>query len=117
MTAQSTFVRREMTAPLAPPLLHTGVLGWLHQRLFSSVFNAVLTIVSLLLAAALVWPTVKFLLIDAVWTGTSREACLAETVGRPVGACWPFIAAKFSQFMYGFYPEDQQWRVVLTYAM
>jgi general L-amino acid transport system permease protein len=117
MTAQSTFVRREMAAPLAPPLLHTGVLGWLRQRLFSSVANAVLTIVSFMLIAVLVWPTIKFLFIDAVWTGSNREACLAETVGRAVGACWPFIAAKFTQFMYGFYPQEEQWRVVLTYAL
>ena len=50
----------------------------------------------------------KFLLIDAVWTGTSRADCLPETVGRQVGACWPFIAAKFAQFMYGFYPASEQ---------
>jgi general L-amino acid transport system permease protein len=65
----------------------------------------------------LVWPTVKFLLIDAVWDGSSRVDCLAQTVGREVGACWPFIFAKFGQFMYGFYPESQQWRVDLAYAL
>ena len=47
------------------------------------------------------------MLIDAVWDGSSRTDCLAEKVSRPVGACWPFIAAKFAQFMYGFYPADQ----------
>jgi general L-amino acid transport system permease protein len=52
-----------------------------------------------------------------VWQGADRADCLPETVGRPVGACWPFIAAKFNQFMYGFYPDDQQWRVNLTYAL
>jgi general L-amino acid transport system permease protein len=52
-----------------------------------------------------------------VWDGASRVDCLPETAGHPVGACWPFIAAKFDQFMYGFYPEDQQWRVNLTYAL
>ena len=66
---------------------------------------------------ALGWPTLRFLLIDAVWTGSSRDDCLPETVGRPVGACWPFIAAKFAQFMYGFYPETEHWRVDLTYAL
>jgi general L-amino acid transport system permease protein len=38
-------------------------------------------------------------------------------VGREVGACWPFVRAKFAQFMYGFYPESEQWRVNLTYAL
>ena len=34
-----------------------------------------------------------------------------------VGACWPFIQAKFSQFIYGFYPEAERWRVDLTFAL
>ena len=38
----------------------------------------------------------QFLIIDAVWTGSSRVDCLPETVGREVGACWPFITAKFA---------------------
>ena len=67
--------------------------------------------------AALIWPAVKFLLIDAVWTGSSREDCTVAGAGRTVGACWPFIAAKFRQFMYGFYPAEEQWRVNLTYAI
>ena len=34
-----------------------------------------------------------------------------------VGACWPFIQAKFSQFIYGFYPEAERWRVNLTFIL
>ena len=59
----------------------------------------------------------KFLLIDAVWSGTDRNACLAENAGHPVGACWPFVQAKFSQFIYGFYPEPERWRVNLTFFL
>jgi general L-amino acid transport system permease protein len=40
---------------------------------------------------------------------------LPETAGRDVGACWPFIAAKFDQLMYGFYPAAERWRVNLMY--
>jgi general L-amino acid transport system permease protein len=117
MDAQLAFVRQELIAPLEPPRVSTGLPGWLRQRLFGGVLNAILTVVGFALLVVLIWPTVRFLLIDAVWDGASRVDCLPETVGRPVGACWPFIAAKFDQFMYGFYPESQQWRVDLTYAM
>src|SRR3954470_10788307 len=117
MDAQAAFVRQELIAPLDPPPVSTGVPGWLRQRLFGSVPNAILTVVSLAILAALIWPTVKFLVIDAVWSESSRTDCLPETAGHPVGACWPFIAAKFDQFMYGFYPQDQQWRVNLTYTL
>jgi general L-amino acid transport system permease protein len=112
-----TFVRRELIAPLPPPLATSGMLGFLRRRLFGSVFNIVLTLLSLLLVIVVLPPLVRFLIIDAVWSGTSRTDCLAETLGRPVGACWPFVAAKFRQFMYGFYPEAEQWRVNLTYAL
>jgi general L-amino acid transport system permease protein len=81
------------------------------------VLNAIATLLSALIVVALAWPTIKFMLIDAVWDGSSRVDCLEETVKRPVGACWPFIAAKFAQFMYGFYPADQVWRVNLTYVI
>ena len=74
-----------------------------------------------LIGAALLWliliPVLKFLFVDAVWTGSDRNACLEANVGRVVGACWPFVQAKFDQFIYGFYPEDQRWRVNLTFAL
>jgi general L-amino acid transport system permease protein len=81
------------------------------------VFNSILTVVGLVVLVALIWPALRFLVIDAVWTGSSRADCTMETLGRPVGACWPFVQAKFAQFMYGFYPADQRWRVNLTYAI
>jgi general L-amino acid transport system permease protein len=34
-----------------------------------------------------------------------------------VGACWPFVEAKFAQFIYGFYPEPERWRVNLTFLL
>src|SRR4051812_47871118 len=115
--SQPAYVRRALVEPEPPPLPGGDALTWTRARLFDGVFNTVLTIVSGVLVVALVWPAVKFLLIDAVWTGTSRADCLAETVGREVGACWPFVRAKFAQFMYGFYPASEHWRVNLTYAL
>jgi general L-amino acid transport system permease protein len=111
------FVRHHMVASIEPPRASVGLPAWLHQRLFGTVLNTVVTLVSALLIAALVWPAIRFMLIDAVWQGSSRTDCLAETLGRPVGACWPFITAKFAQFMYGFYPADQVWRINLTYLL
>ena len=113
----ATFVSQQLIAPLKPPRSIVGTPAWLGQKLFGSVFNTIATLFSALVFVALVWPAIKFTLIDAVWDGSSRVDCLEQTVKRPVGACWPFIAAKFAQFMYGFYPADQVWRVNLTYAV
>jgi general L-amino acid transport system permease protein len=117
MAVSATFVRQQLISPMEPPRSAVGTPAWLRQKLFGSVFNAVATLVSAAILAALIWPTIRFMFIDAVWDGSSRVDCLEETLKRPVGACWPFIAAKFAQFMYGFYPADQVWRVNLTYVI
>jgi general L-amino acid transport system permease protein len=115
--AQSSYVRRALVEPELPPIADEAALSRTGKRLFGSVTNTTLTIVSGVVAAAVIWWSAKFLVVDAVWSGSSRVDCLPETVGREVGACWPFIAAKFGQFMYGFYSASERWRVDLTYAI
>jgi general L-amino acid transport system permease protein len=115
--SQTSFISRALVEPEPPPTASADAVARTRTRLFGGVFNTALTIVIAAVIVALLWPALKFLLIDAVWTGSSRVDCLPETVGHPVGACWPFIAAKFVQFMYGFYPASEQWRVDLTYAL
>ncbi len=117
LAASSAFVRQELIAERAAPVKVTGFLGFLRTRLFNSPTNILLTVACILLLWFTVIPAVKFLLFDAVWTGKDRTACLAENAGHPVGACWPFIQAKFSQFIYGFYPEQERWRVNLTFFL
>lgn len=113
----AVFVRQQLIAPLKPPRSLVGTPAWLGQKMFGSVFNTIATLLSAVILAALIWPTIRFMFIDSVWYGSSRVDCLEETLKRPVGACWPFVAAKFAQFMYGFYPADQVWRVNLTYVI
>jgi general L-amino acid transport system permease protein len=117
IAASSSFVRSELVPERAAPIKTTGFVGFLRTRLLNSPTNVLLTIVGILLLWFTVIPAVKFLLIDAVWRGTDRNACLAENIGHPVGACWPYIQAKFTQFIYGFYPEPERWRVNLTFIL
>ena len=114
---QQSYIRRALVEPEPPPVASGDVLALTRARLFGGAFNTALTLLGAVIVVALVWPAVKFLFIDAVWTGSSRLDCLPQTLGREVGACWPFIAAKFKQFMYGFYPENELWRVNLTYVL
>jgi general L-amino acid transport system permease protein len=116
-TTAPTFVREALLTERTAPVKTTGFVGFLRTRLFNSPTNILLTIVSALLLWFVAVPALKFLLVDAVWSGTDRNACLAENAGRPVGACWPFIEAKFSQLIYGFYPEPDRWRVNLTFLL
>jgi general L-amino acid transport system permease protein len=115
--AASSFVRQELVPQRAAPVKTTGFIGFLRTRLFNSPTNILLTLVSAFLLWFTVIPAVKFLLIDAVWSGNDRNACLAENAGHTVGACWPYVQAKFGQFVYGFYPEPERWRVNLTFIL
>jgi general L-amino acid transport system permease protein len=115
--APSVFVRQEMIPERAAPVKTTGFVGFIRTRLLNSPTNIVLTILSALLLWFTVIPTIRFLLVDAVWTGRDRNACLAENAGHVVGACWPYVEAKFTQFIYGFYPEPERWRVNLTFLL
>ena len=115
--AASSFVRQELVPERIAPVKTTGFVGFVRTRLLNSPTNVLLTIIGILLLWFTVVPAVKFLLIDAVWSGTDRNACLAENAGHTVGACWPYIQAKFSQFVYGFYPDPERWRVNLTFIL
>ena len=105
------YVREEFVEPVAPPRSETGIIGWMRENLFSSIPNSILTIVGIYLLYALFAPVVKFGLIDAVWEGEDRSACL----GPEVGACWAFVKAKLSQYIYGRYPIDERWRVDIVF--
>ncbi len=93
---------------LSPPASQVGVVAWLRANLFSGPVNAALTLLSLYLIWLTVPPLIEWAIIDANFnTGESREACVKD------GACWTMIIARFWQFMYGFYPVDERWRVDL----
>ena len=111
------FIRKELVPQRPAPIRTTGAIAWIRWRLLSSPTNILLTIVSALLLYFTIVPSLQFLVIDAVWTGSDRNACLAENAGHAVGACWPFVRAKFQQFMYGFYPQSQLWRVNLVFLI
>ena len=102
------YVRRSLAEPEPPPAAGQGSFAPTRARLRGRPASVVLTVISAVIIALVVWPAIRFLLIDAVWDGTSRADCLRETVGREVGACWPFIKAKLPQLMYGFYPESER---------
>jgi general L-amino acid transport system permease protein len=99
--------------PMRPPRSEVGLVGWLRHNLFSSWSNTLLTLIGLYVAWKLIGGVVSWGIVNAVWTGDSGEACRAEGSG----ACWAFIKAKFSQFVYGRYPETERWRVDLVFVM
>ncbi len=98
---------------LPAPSNTVGVVHWLRQNLFTNTTNTLLTFISIYLIYITIPPIISWAFLDADWgIGTSRvEACSGE------GACWPFVRARFDQFMYGFYPEAERWRINWTFIL
>ena len=107
---------------LPPPITETGIIGWLRRNLFATWFDAILTILALVVIYLIVPPFVNWTILHATWvfppdvTNGTRTAqftdCSADT-----GACWIFIRARLPQFFYGFYPEAERWRVDIVLIM
>jgi general L-amino acid transport system permease protein len=114
-----TFVRAEMAIAQAAPPTERGFLAWLRKNLFSSVGDTVLTVIGLALLALIVPPLVRWAFVYAQWDGADRSVCATVSQGgvQPdgwSGACWAFVNAKFSQFMFGRYPIEERWRPLLV---
>jgi general L-amino acid transport system permease protein len=112
---QSSYLRQAPLEPLPPPSARAGPFGWLRANLFSSPANIALTLICVLLIVWVVPPLARFFVIDAVWSGADRDACLASPAQPNPGACWAFVRVWFSYFVYGFYPLGERWRVDLFF--
>lgn len=82
-------------------------LAWLRANLFSSPLNTLLTLLGLWLLWLVVPPLLQWAWLAADFVGTSRADC------RSGGACWVFVREHLPQFLYGFYPAGERWRVNL----
>ena len=113
----SAYVRDEPVEALPPPANMTGIIGWVREHLFSSPLNIALTLIGVLLALWVIPPMIKFLFIDAVWSGNNREFCVNKEGQPPVGACWAFVVDRFAYTIYGSYPVDGRWRANLFFVL
>jgi general L-amino acid transport system permease protein len=99
----------ELQEALPPPNRRRGVLAWLRQNLFPNWWNGLLTLVLAYLLLPALWSALDWALFSASWQGSSRADCVQG------GACWIFIESRLGQYLYGFYPGDQYWRINLAF--
>lgn len=114
-----SWVRTEMAQTQAAPASTVGPVAWMRKNLFATPVDSVLTVVALLAIAWLLPQILNWTFFNAIWSGTNRTACLTTEQGGELpagwsGACWAYVRANFGQFMFGRYPIDERWRVILT---
>ncbi|MEW9807512.1 amino acid ABC transporter permease [Mesorhizobium marinum] len=117
-----SWVRTEMALAQPAPRTETGLGAWVRKNLFATPVDSALTILCLLVVAWGLPQILSWAIFNAQWTGVDRTACLTVDQGGELpagwsGACWAFVYAKFGQFMFGRYPIDERWRVMLTAAI
>ncbi|ARP88020.1 amino acid ABC transporter permease [Bordetella genomosp. 9] len=96
-------------AQLPPPSTHTGPLGWMRARLFSSPLNILLTVLIAWFLLLAVPALAEWLVIRANFSASTAQECRASA-----GACWAFIREKHRLILFGTYPYDEQWRPLLA---
>ena len=92
----------------AAPIATTGLLGWLRSNLFGGWFNTILTLIGLYLVWLVVPSILDWAFFDSDIAGEDRFACTSK------GACWAWLDQRINQFLYGFYPAGERWRVNLA---
>src|SRR5260370_18289346 len=101
------YVRATTVPSVPPPLATVGVLGWVRANLFPGVGSGVVTVLLSLLLVWIALPLIDFLIVDAVWTGSDRNACLATAERPVVGACWAYISDRFAYVVYASFPHPR----------
>ena len=82
-----------------------GILDNFNKRVNSTSFNAVLTLLIIFVLSKYTPPLLNWLFFDADFIGSAKEDCTSD------GACWVFVKVWFKRFMYGMYPNPEQWRI------
>ena len=80
-------------------------LDILNKNINSNNFNAFLTLLTVFIIIKSIPPLLNWFVLDANFLGNSKDDCTGD------GACWVFIKVWFNRFMYGLYPDAEQWRI------
>ena len=87
------------------------ILDALNKNINTNNFNAALSLFIIFLLIFCIPPLLNWFIFDANISGNTKEACTGS------GACWVYIKVWFNRFMYGMYPNVEQWRVNLSFAI
>jgi len=87
------------------------LLDKINTNFNSSNLNAILTLIVIFALIKYVPPVLNWLFFDANFAGNTKEDCTGN------GACWVFVKVWFNRFVYGMYPDAEQWRINSAFIM
>ena len=81
------------------------LLDKINANFNSSNFNAILTLLITFTLIKFIPPLLNWFIFDANFLGNTKEDCTGS------GACWVFVKVWLNRFVYGMYPDAEQWRI------
>ena len=81
------------------------LLDKINTNFNSSNFNAFLTLLVIFALIKYIPPLLNWFLFDANFAGSTKDDCTGG------GACWVFVKVWMNRFVYGLYPDSEQWRI------
>ena len=87
------------------------LLDKINTNFNSNNLNAILTLIVIFALIKYVPPVLNWLFFDANFIGNTKEDCSGN------GACWVFVKVWFNRFVYGMYPDAEQWRINSAFIM
>ena len=87
------------------------LLDKINTNFNSNNLNAILTLIVIFALIKYVPPVLNWLFFDANFIGNTKEDCTGN------GACWVFVKVWFNRFVYGMYPDAEQWRINSAFIM
>jgi general L-amino acid transport system permease protein len=87
------------------------LLDKINKSINSSPFNAVLTLFIIFVLIKYIPPMLNWFIFDADFAGSTKQDCTSG------GACWVFVKVWIKRFMYGMYPDTEQWRINIAFLI
>jgi len=84
-------------------------LDFFNKHINTNNFNAALSLLIIFVIIKSISPLLSWFIIDASFAGDSKDVCTGS------GACWTYIKVWMRRFMYGMYPNAEQWRINISF--
>ena len=97
----------------APFMERYPAIAWVWKNLFSTPFNAIVTLIALWVLWKIGGAFIDWAFFRGVLFAESRDACREISDG----ACWGIVSQRLDIFVYGFYPHESRWRVNLSFVL
>jgi general L-amino acid transport system permease protein len=87
------------------------ILDRINKNVNSNSFNSILTLFIVFVLIKYIPLILNWFIFDADFSGSTKQDCTSG------GACWVFVKVWLKRFMYGMYPDTEQWRINIAFLI